>query len=65
MKTVTRPISKQSKTNYILPVEYNEEGEAFLTFPEALMKDAGWSAGDELTWRKIRGKNAYTLTKKK
>lgn len=35
---------------YTIPVEVNEHGEYYITFPDDLMDDLGWQEGDTLEW---------------
>lgn len=35
---------------YTIPVEVDEHGEYYITFPDDLMDDLGWQEGDTLEW---------------
>ena len=47
---------------YSVTVELDENGEECLPFPEELLEELGWKAGDVLTWR--ADGNSWILTKK-
>lgn len=47
--------------SYILEVEEDQNGDAFITLPDDLIEELGWQEGDILDWD-IRG-NGIILTK--
>lgn len=47
--------------SYIIEVEEDNNGDLFITFPEELMEEVGWQAGDLLNWD-LRG-GGVILTK--
>ena len=47
--------------SYILEVQEDENGDAFLVFPEELMEEMGWKDGDVLDWQ-IKG-DGFLLTR--
>jgi bifunctional DNA-binding transcriptional regulator/antitoxin component of YhaV-PrlF toxin-antitoxin module len=47
--------------SYILEVQEDESGDAFIAFPEELIEELGWQEGDILNWD-LRGEGVV-LTK--
>jgi len=47
--------------SYILEVQEDENGEAFIVFPEDIIETLGWQEGDILEW-KLKG-NGVILSK--
>jgi bifunctional DNA-binding transcriptional regulator/antitoxin component of YhaV-PrlF toxin-antitoxin module len=47
--------------SYILEVQEDENGEAFIVFPDDIIETLGWQEGDVLEW-KLKG-NGVLLTK--
>ncbi len=47
--------------SYILEIQEDENGEAFITFPDDIIETLGWQEGDVLEW-KLKG-NGVLLTK--
>lgn len=43
-------------------VEYDEDGEAFIVFPQELIEELGWEPGDKLLWTDNKN-GSYSLTK--
>lgn len=51
--------------SFTIPVEQDPDSEdCYLTFPEELLKEAGWKIGDKLTW-KDNHDGSFILEKKK
>ena len=46
-----------------LEVQQDDSGELFIEFPDNVMKQMGWSAGDILTWTQQDNGN-WLITKK-
>lgn len=46
-----------------LEVQQDDDGELFIEFPDDLMDQMGWSAGDVLTWTQQDNGN-WLITKK-
>lgn len=47
---------------WTLPVEEDSNGEQYITFPDNLLKQAGWEEGDYLEWID-NGNGSFTLKK--
>ena len=47
--------------SYILEIQEDENGEAFIIFPDDIIETLGWQEGDVLEW-KLKG-NGVLLTK--
>jgi protein-disulfide isomerase len=41
--------------NYSLEVQKDSNGELFFEFPDALLNQMGWDAGDTLLWEELPG----------
>lgn len=52
-----------SKSNYSTTVQYDPEIGLYITFPEELLKEAGWDVGDEIEWID-QGDGSFILRKK-
>lgn len=52
-----------SKSNYSTTVQYDPDLGLYITFPEELLKEAGWDVGDEIEWID-QGDGSFILRKK-
>jgi len=43
-------VSKTMSKRYVLPVEVDDHGECFLTLPDEMLDEMGWTEGTELEW---------------
>jgi len=49
---------------YTLEVQKDENGELFFEFPDALLNQVGWDAGDKLLWEELPD-GSWSITKEK
>jgi len=52
LKTLHTRVDRNSTMSkrYVLPVEVDEHGECFITLPDELLDEMGWTEGTELYW---------------
>lgn len=50
-------------TKYITKVESDENGELVILFPEELLKEMSWKAGDLLCWTALPDGSSFLINK--
>ena len=59
-------MSRKDRPKYSLEVMKDEEsGELYFEFPDALMNQMGWDAGDKLLWEELPGGDCKLALEKK